>query len=396
MKHQTNLKATILITALFFCGYKATAQKKVDLEHLNYTIQEAPDWTNLFIRTSGWFGADGIYALPADGARSKGARPSSKNMIIFSDSMVGEITDGKLGPNKMVHNTVAYLNGDEPKFDDINFHWAQNADGKPESLFIPHTPSSQKGDYYWLGDGFVNTALNKTYIFAYRMHNMDTKDDWSFAEMGTSFIVLPKGSKPPFTDQQQIETPLHYANDSPDNSGGFGAGIFVNTKQAGAPAPDGYVYVYGAKGKGGNLVVSRVLPKDFENFSAWRFWDGKTWNSDKQKVTYLTNGVSNELSLSPLPDGRYILVFQLGGMSPVVAMRIGASPIGPFGPVIRLYDAKVKHDKYYTYNAKAHPSLSKPGELLISYNQNTFDFQNQLMLNPNLYHPYFLRLIFKK
>jgi len=91
----------LLAVALLFGGYtSAFAQKKVDLEHLSYTVEEAPDWTNLFIRTSGWFGADGIYAIPTDGARSKGARASSKNMFIFSDSMIGEINDGKLGDNK--------------------------------------------------------------------------------------------------------------------------------------------------------------------------------------------------------------------------------------------------------------------------------------------------------
>jgi len=395
MKHQSNI--VLISVAILSCLFTtAIAQeknaKKTDLEHLKYTLEEAPDWTNLFIRSSGWFGADGIYVLPADGARSKGARPNSKSMFIFSDTMIGEIKDGHLQPgDKMPHNSVAYLDGDKPDPKNINFQWAKNSDGVPVPLFIPHTPSAQKQDYYWLGDGFVNTALNKTYIFAYRMRNLDVKSDWSFAQMAVDLIALPKGSKAPFTDQVQMETPLHYN----DNTGSYGAGIFVNTKQAGAPAPDGYIYVYGIRGKEKNLVVSRVLPKDFEDFGKWRFWDGQAWNADKEKATYLTPNVSDELSLSPLPDGRYLLVFQLNGMSPDVAMRIGASPIGPFGPPIVIYKAKVSNPHYFTYNAKAHPSLSKPGELLITYNQNSFDFWNQIKLNPNLYHPYFLRLKFQ-
>src|SRR6202012_2872396 len=121
----------------------AIAQQKTDLEHLNYTVEEAPDWTNLFIRNSGWFGADGIYAIPSDGARSKGGRSSSKNMIIFSDSMIGEIQDDKLQPGaKMVHNTVAYITGDDPLNTDITFSWAEN-NQNPESLFIPHPTTSK-------------------------------------------------------------------------------------------------------------------------------------------------------------------------------------------------------------------------------------------------------------
>lgn len=394
MKYQPKMRKTLLIAAaIFLGGYNyAAAQKKVDLEHLKYTVEEAPDWTNLFIRSSGWFGADGIYAIPADGARSKGGRPSSKNMFIFSDSMVGEINDGKLGSNKMVHNTVALVNGDEPKKENIDFKWATDANGKPVSMFTPNTPSVQKGEYFWLGDGFYNTATQKTYIFGYRMRTLDPKNDWSFKQFGTNFIIIPKGSKAPFKEQKQIETPLFYHGLG--NDGCFGTGIFVNTKQAGAPSPDGYVYVYGVRGHG-SLVVARVLPKDFENFKAWRYWDGTTWNTDMQKAKVLISGASNELSLSPLPDGRYVLVFMNGGMGSNVAMRIAASPVGPFGPAIKLYDAKVSNSKYFTYNAKAHPSLSKPGELLISYNQNSYDFSNQLKLNPNLYHPYFLRLKFQ-
>ena len=398
MKYQPKIKTTLAIIAMFLLvkSPAAIAQTKsaVDLEHLNYTIEEAPDWTNLFVVNSGngWFGADGIYLIPSDGARSKGGRASAKNMFIFSDSMVGEVNDGKLGPNKMVHNTVAYFKGDEPKKENIDFHWATGEDGKPVSMFIPNTPSTVKGDYYWLGDGFYNTATHKTYIFGFRMHNMDTKDDWSFRQFGTTFVIMPNGSKAPFKDQQQMETPLFFKDQG--NDGSFSTGIFVNTKEAGAPSPDGYVYVYGTRGHG-NMVASRVKPKDFENFSEWRFWDGTTWNADMQKAAPVINNVSNEVSVSPLPDGRYILVYLNGGMGSDVAMRIGASPVGPFGSVHHLYSAKVTNPKYYTYNAKAHPSISKPGELIITYNQNSYDFTNQLQQNPVLYHPYFLRMKFQ-
>jgi hypothetical protein len=86
----------------------------------------------------------------------------------------------------------------------------------------------------------------------------------------------------------------------------------------------------------------------------------------------------------------------MGGMSSTVAMRIGASPVGPFGPIIKLYDCpESKENKnYFMYNAKAHPSLSKPGELLISYNVNSFEFWKEIQTKPTLYRPRFLKLIF--
>lgn len=364
------------------------AKVAADLQTLKFTVAEAPEWDALFHRNSGWFGGDGLFAIPLNGKDNETAATSTETMLLFSDSMIGEISDSIMQPGAvMVNNTVAYLKGSEPGKENIHFQWANNEKGKPKALFTPATPNAVKGDYYWLGDGFLNTASDSIYIFAYRMRNLSKTDDWSFKEMATDLIALSPHSRPPFTAQRQIETPLRFED------GGFGAGIFVNTKASGAPEPDGYVYVYGNR-KG--LMVARVKPEDFENFGAWRFCDEKGWNADMQQVKRIAADVSNELSISALPDGRYALVFTLGGLSPTVGLRIGATPYGPFGPVIKLYEAKeMQHKNYITYNAKTHPNLSAPGELLISYNVNAFDFFNELKANPNLYRPRFLRVKFQ-
>jgi hypothetical protein len=77
-------------------------------------------------------------------------------------------------------------------------------------------------------------------------------------------------------------------------------------------------------------------------------------------------------------------------------MRIGESPIGPFSEDIPLWDCKpdLEGSQFFAYNAKAYPSLSKPGELLISYNINSFDFFNDIKAYPNLYRPRFIRVKF--
>jgi hypothetical protein len=366
-----------------------TSATNTNIESLSFTVEEAPAWTALFHRTTGWFGGDGIFAIPLDAKDNQPAALTTETMLLFSDSMIGKISDSTLQPGAvMVNNTVAYLRGNEPNKENIHFQWATTNEGKPTSLFSPHTPRAEKGDYYWLGDGFVNTAVDSIYIFAYRMRTLDKTDDWSFKEMSTNLIALPAKSRPPFKDQRQIETPLRF------EEGGFGAGIFVNTQESGAPNPDGYIYIYGNR-KG--LMVARVMPKEFENFSAWRFWDGKEWNADMQQVAIVASDVSNELSVSALADGRYALVFTLGGLSPTVGLRLGLTPYGPFGPVIKVYEAKEMHHKnYITYNAKAHPHLSAPGQLLISYNVNAFDFINELKANPTLYRPRFINVRFQK
>ena len=56
-------------------------------------------------------------------------------------------------------------------------------------------------------------------------------------------------------------------------------------------------------------IIDLILPKDFERFDEWRFWDGKAWVGEMGAAADITNHVSNELSVSPLPDGRYALFF---------------------------------------------------------------------------------------
>ncbi|MEO6149816.1 MAG: DUF4185 domain-containing protein [Mucilaginibacter sp.] len=392
----TAILLAFLATALYSnTAVSQSKQKNTDTTTLKFTVEEAPEWTALFKRTSGWFGADGVYSIPLNGSDKPGN--NTKTLIVFSDTMVGEIKDGVPQPGyTMVNNTNAIITGD-PKPENIKFNYDTDDKGVPKTTFIASTPKTAPGEYYWLGDGFVNEANNKVYIHAYRVRNKKPEDVWAFEEVGTTLISFPKNSKPPFKDQKQMDTPFFIDGPTPADYGVLGSGVFVNTAKAGAPNPDGYIYVYGTRTKKKSLLVARVLPKDYENFSKWRYWDGKTWNTDIKQIADVTDRVSHELSVSPLPDGRYILVFQADGISYTTAARIGLTPYGPFGPVINLYESQVgkENKNFLPYNAKAHPNLSKPGELLISYNVIGFDFYNDMKTSPQHYRPRFIKLKFK-
>src|SRR2546422_6334938 len=82
---------------------------------------------------------------------------------------------------------------------------------------------------------------------------------------------------------------------------------------AGSPRWDGCIYVYGARSDPFNkkLVVARVRPGDIANFSQYRFWDGKRWSKFITRAASLTDRISAEFNVSPLADGRFLLVFQL-------------------------------------------------------------------------------------
>lgn len=366
-----------------------------DITHLDFTVAEAPEWTSLFYRKSGWLGGDGIFSIPL--INSNGTADSDSILFIFSDTLVGEIEDDNFLPRiGLVNNTVAYMEGIDPQDDKIQFFINDAGDDAATSFFTPNTSLSEQKDYYWLGDGFVNHELNDNiYIFAYRMRNMDSGDDWSFRQAGNVIIKLQPNSHPPFSDQEQIETPFIIQRDSniESEAASLGAGIFVNTRKTGAPNPDGYVYVYGVQGHDKNLIIARVLPENFEDFDHWLFLNGESWVKGIENAGHITQSVSNELSVSPLSDGRYALVFQKNGMSSTIGLRLGLTPYGPFGPIIEVWKCTEGQKKnHFTYNAKAHPALSKDGELLISYNVNAFDFFNEIKKDPHLYRPRFIKI----
>ncbi len=365
-----------------------------NLTTLKFSVEEATDWTGLFLRKSGWFGGDGIFAIPLDGVDTSGAAKNQETLILFSDTVIGDIVNDSLKTGfTMVHNSVALLKGGEAKKENIEFYYDKKANGKPESMFIPATPNAKPGDYYWLGDGFVNHSMaDATYVFGYRVRDTSSAS-FGFAEVGNTIIKIPRGSKPPFEEQQQMDTPFFIAGNA-DGNGSFGAGIFANTKDAAAPNADGYVYVYGLRGKAKNVMVARVKPEQFETFSEWRFWDGTTWNADINATANITDRASNELSVTPLKDGRYAMVFQTDGIGNTVGLRLSNHPEGPFGPIIKIWECQEPKiaKNFIVYNAKAHSNLSQPNELLISYNVNSFDFFKDILKYPNLYRPRFIRV----
>lgn len=387
-----NRVALVFLIALISClDHRPTETRIEDQASVNQR------WTDLFIRNDGWFGGDGIFGIPLDGKEFVPATKDTRTLFTFGDTMIGHHNGDTIGSNDftMINNSVGILTGKAPQSEQITFHWDISDDGQARALFVPSTPNARPGDYYWLGDGFVNTKADSTlYIFAYLIHEKDTAGTGGFAfeQIGVSLLSIPVGSEPPYEDHLQIETPLFDLKSGTT----YGSAIYVNTDDAGAPHPDGYIYVYAVSQpdqvKG--LVVARVLPSAFTDFSQWRFWDGMGWEKEMASAVFIAENVSNEMSVSPLADGRIVLTYQYAGMSPAIVVEIGESLVGPFTVKRTIYETKEAeaHKAYFTYNAKAFPHLSSPDSLLIGYNVNSFDFWTDILADPTLYRPRFIEL----
>jgi len=364
---------------------------------LDFHTVAAPEWTELFRRDSGWIGGDGLFSIPLNGVDTIGAGEHTETLLVFSDSFWGSKVNGKVtSGGRMTNNVVARIPSGTVRRENIRFHSGRAPDGQRAAVFVPSTPHAEPGNYYWLGDGFVNREKdNTTYIFAYRMRNTGA-EVFGFEECGNTLIAIEAGEQPPFVRHRQFETPLFVAGSEGREAYSFGAGILVNAAWAGVPNPDGYCYIYGVRGMAKELLVARVLPKDMEDFEKWTYWNGTDWDSDIQHAAAVTSSVSNELSVTPLPDGRFVLIFQKNGIEPTIGLRVGQSPVGPFGPIVPVFECPepARKKSLFAYNAKAHPHLSKKGELLISYHVNSFEFLKDFNEEPDAFAPRFVRLVF--
>lgn len=387
------------IAVLLSCGPQSSEDKtdmgSQEINEREFAAEPAPEWTNLFLRKSGWFGGDGIFAIPFSG---KDSEQGDSLLFLFSDTMIGEIAGEKLKPGYvMINNSVALLKGKTPDSTHIGFRMV-NENGVYKAVFTPKTAKPDKDTYFWLGDGFVNPDANKDlFVFAYKITNTHDNSAFPFKETGNALLRIPAGSSFPYADQQQSELPFNNYK-SGEETISFGAGLFNNSASAGEAEPDGFLYVFGTKGLTKKLVSARVKPAQVGAFQEWEFWNGNGWSKDVKSVAALSDSVSNELSVSRLSKGKYALVYQLGSLFPEICMQVGPTPVGPFGPRIVLYKTSddIKDPDLFTYNAKAHPALSAPGELLISYNVNSFKFFEIVKKKPNLYRPRFVRVKFKE
>lgn len=366
-----------------------------NLAPLSFSSEPAPEWTALMERTSGWFAADGIFSIPLDGKETQGKK-RKKTLFIFSDTYIGEVENNVPKPgNVMVNNTTAWLEGLEPRESAIRFEYHQNAEGQPLSYFVPDNEVSKEGEYFWLGDGFINHDKNEAlYLFAYHVHKTGP-NVFDFEQTHVALLKIKNPSPEGMSDYEQMPTYLGFVHPEFGRVY-FGSGIYVNTRKAGAPDPDGYVYIYGVMEVNKSLIAARVRPADIEAFDRWTFWNGRAWVNNKEEVASLATHVSNELSVTPTGDGRYLLTYTILGISDKIGIQVGESPVGPFGEVQEVYTCPEYAEKgLFPYNAKAHFHLSKPGKLLVSYNTITFNFWEDIQKDASIYHPRFVWVTYK-
>ena len=363
-----------------------------------WRVETAPDWDALFdLHTGGWTGADGIFSLPMDGRETQGAYLSTDTLFVFSDTFTSDVLpDGSRTDLSLVHNTAGLRVAGGPPASPVHMtvHQGNGATG-PIDLFPPAVPGAGSFDWYWLKDGIVLNG--RVHLLASRWGLINGLE---LGRKGIVMIEIPAGDPPPYENHVQRQVPLYVPAPTGGSNIVYGGAILANTVTAGAPQPDGFIYVYGnsdsVPGDNHNklVYVARVPEAEFAQVDLWRFWDGAGWSDRIEDSAPVADESSLESSVTALPNGRYLMVFQYRQIQPFVAMRISDSPVGPWGPPVLIYQIPLPPalPSVFSYNAKAHPHLSPPGELLISYNVNSLKASDNRRYS-DIYRPRFIRLI---
>jgi len=375
---------------------------EIKMTELHGAVRTADDWTRLFerydIRENNWIGADGIFSYALDGNDAfASADENTKNFFIFSDTTFGTSNeDGKEAVwYAMPNHTSALFDGCEPDISKRRFVWGRGGSCslRKEDL-DDESEKNLVGKRKWFTDGLV--LGDRLYLFCYTPIGLGNNS----VDMAEFPIVDGTLDYANFKLTEPIPQ-LYMLDEDGKLVIDYGYAVHVNTKEAGAPDPDGYIYIYGG-GPHCRGYVSRIKADVFPDFSQLRYWDGKGWSENIADSAVILPGISREYSVSPITkgskSGKYIAVFMDNCISGDIVYSIADTPYGPFETKVKVYhvpeagekvlDAKGKDDTVFTYNSKAHPHLSKGSSLLISYNTNLWNGWN----TPYSYHPRFIWL----
>ena len=236
--------------------------------------------------------------------------------------------------------------------------------GTYSSAAVPPGTSNEWQYWYWPGHGYVQD--NRLFIFQSLMY-MAGEGEWGFAY---SQMNLLEYSLPDITLVKDWRT---YDVNSAHRSSSDG----VEEHYGVAVLNDGdYVYFYAQVSTGSGLdevSTARVARTDPKNpYQAWEYYNGSGWSTTAADAKDLagTTGVpiSSQFNVFKL-GGKYVLLTEDKRLwESCIYTFVSDSPQGPWTHKKLLYTIPaLRDDETYTYNAMAHPQITKDGMFLVSY-----------------------------
>ena len=324
---------------------------------LKYSVGAYPEAEKIFHSNPGWLGADAALTIPLDKERT---------LWLFGDTIIATSTSHIRSESRMVRNTIALQEGNDPGSASIMYYWGREADGSPASYF----PDREK-EWYWPGHG-IRMKEGPLVIFLYRI--MKTSDDiFGFACTGYARAVINNPDDPP-EDWHLVIVDA--------SAGNFDA------VPATAVLRDGdYVVALAIKQEGehaGTFVRWRAEDLAGEEPGEAQWWAGEErgWIPETELgpegPDFVLEDAGAECSLHYDKKKRsFIHIASYGFGASTIGMRTAPSYLGPWTQPLFIYRPPESNTpRPLVYAAKAHPELRGPSEndLLITYATNSFVF----------------------
>ncbi|MBK8501382.1 MAG: DUF5005 domain-containing protein [Saprospiraceae bacterium] len=333
-----------------FCTFKRIDRLDICWTE-SVTVYEDCHYNLLFTRYGGgWTGSDATYSMPLPGGRI---------LWMFGDTFLGTVTAQRTRVGSpFIRNSIIVQDGDQMK----TLHGG--TPGAPQAFVRPADPQN----WYWPLDATVYEG--KILWLLGELGSNGTGGGWDFAYRGFDLAILDPNTLAIESIKNVIE--------SPEIS--YGSCLLED---------DDFLYIYGIKTKGLSKTVhlARAPGGNLEN--PWSFFDGKIW-SDKPSDFVIAKNISDQFSVIK-ENGIYYLITHEPYFSRRIQIMQSDNPIGPWSNRRTIYCTPENTENIFTYNSFVHPELSAAGELRISYNINSFNF-NDLFANVDLYRPKFIRV----
>lgn len=375
-------------------------------------------YDELFTRTYGWNGGDGVFTVGLPNGDvfwtfndsfygTVNSRNRSRQSCSFPRNtiMVQKARDGVLGetPKDFVWlvDYVNWTNSNQSTYMNARTHLRHPLGEKTDAEI--EAGDIDQGKVYWSGDGRIYNGKLQMIWFAV--------ESTELRNLGTSLATYSleghepqgyyKASLPDYLphegDYLWRESVKHQIN---DNEVSYGSTLWEDE--------DGHNYLYATLGY--TPLVARSKTDDL--YSAWEYYvkdaEGDSWHwqdnypsqQEMERSSIMANGYSGSLPWVFKDGDFYYMTMQAPFFSREVHIYRSTSPVGPFDEqrlVLMLPDHldKMGVQKYHwLYMVNLHPALSRRGELVFSTNTDPDDFWDNFNAvgSADFYRPYFYRV----
>jgi hypothetical protein len=329
-----------VIASLALAGPAAAAGRPLRIVGAQADTALTQRWQDFGRRPGvGWAAGDGTYSTTL---------PSGLVAWLFNDTFFGPVrADDSLPESSPFTHNSAVLSTSDAKH--LLTTIAPGPPKHPRSLVgpTPQSPSVPNDHWYWNGDGIVDGG--KLRVLEFEQQPTDDPPPFNFAWTRTKLATLDPRT---FRLEKLTDVP---------SAGGVQWGTELMRDGA-------WTYIYGVEGDGFTKYLHLARAPIGRLDGPWQFRTAAGWTGDP--AASALGNVGSSFGVTPV-GGEYLLTTFDSGLTDTIHAYHARTPAGPFTGGETVYTAPEAGNGRYTYNVAAHPEISRPGHLVISYNTNS-------------------------